>query len=68
MRGGHDNDPEFGSRMVGGGEFAELLRQRFNIACKRFGFDTGKRHREPVTTRFRPPLIRKDSGPQLVLF
>ncbi len=37
MRGGKDNDPNFGSRMLGQGIFAELLRQRFAKACARFG-------------------------------
>ena len=40
MRGGRDvardNDPNFGTRMVGQGIFAELLRQRFAKACARF--------------------------------
>jgi len=68
MRGGRDNDPEFGSRMVGAGELAELLGKRFEIASKRYGFDTGKRHRTPVTTRFKPPAVKRDEGPQLALF
>jgi DNA repair photolyase len=69
MRGGRDNDPDFGSRMTGNGEFATLLRKRFDIACKRFGFDTGKRHRSPITTRFKPPPRGKAGGDtQLALF
>ena len=40
MRGGRDvardNDPNFGTRMVGQGIFAELLRQRFAKACARY--------------------------------
>ncbi len=39
MRGGRDNDPNFGTRMVGQGIFAELLRQRFHKACLRFGLN-----------------------------
>jgi DNA repair photolyase len=39
MREGRDNDPSFGSRMIGSGRFAELLEQRFDIACKRIGFN-----------------------------
>jgi DNA repair photolyase len=39
MRGGRDNDPCFGTRMVGSGELAELLEKRFAIACKRIGFN-----------------------------
>lgn len=37
MRGGRENDPRFGSRMRGEGEFAELIRQRFAIASRKFG-------------------------------
>ena len=37
MRGGRDNDPRFGSRMRGEGEFAELIRQRFALATRRLG-------------------------------
>ena len=43
MRGGRENDPEFGSRMKGEGQFAELLRSRFSIACNRFGLNADKR-------------------------
>ena len=43
MRDGRDNDPEFGSRMVGKGEFADLLRKRFEIACRRYGLNLNKR-------------------------
>jgi DNA repair photolyase len=54
LRGGRDNDPSFGSRMTGQGQFAELLQQRFRVACKRHGLHS----RMPTTldcTRFRPP-------------
>ncbi|MGZ5037920.1 MAG: PA0069 family radical SAM protein [Usitatibacter sp.] len=39
MRDGRENDPEFGSRMVGKGTLAELLSQRFRKAVARFGLD-----------------------------
>ncbi len=68
MRGGRDNDPNFGSRMRGSGELADLLRKRFDIASKRCGFDTGKRHRTPVTTRFKPPVLKRGDDAQLALF
>jgi DNA repair photolyase len=64
MRGGRDNDPRFGSRMRGTGELADLLARRFQIACKRLGFNSGRRNRTLDTTRFRPP--RRDG--QLTLF
>ena len=39
MRDGRENDPEFGSRMVGKGTLADLLSQRFQKAVKRYGLD-----------------------------
>ena len=35
MRGGRDNDPNFFTRMRGQGPWAELLRTRFDIACRK---------------------------------
>lgn len=55
MRGGRENDPNFGSRMVGQGEFAELLAQRFRKAEKRFGLD--KPWPELDCSRFVPPSV-----------
>jgi DNA repair photolyase len=56
MRGGRDNDPAFGSRMRGSGELADLLAQRFHIACKRLGFNGGRRNRALDTTVFKVPV------------
>jgi DNA repair photolyase len=42
MRGGRDNDPEFGSRMSGRGAVAELTKKRFEVACRRLGLATGR--------------------------
>ena len=53
MRGGRENDSQFGSRFHGNGLFAELLAQRFRVACERLGFN-----RESVAlevNRFKPP-------------
>jgi DNA repair photolyase len=55
MRGGRDNDPAFGSRMRGSGELADLLAQRFHIACKRLGFNGERRNRALDVTQFRVP-------------
>lgn len=67
-RGGRDNDPRFGSRMRGEGQFAELLRQRFLIALKRHKLDL------PMPT-LRTDLFvaperpdKKSTTAQLVLF
>ena len=43
MRGGQDNDPNFGSRMTGEGLLANLLAQRFAKACRRFGLNSRSR-------------------------
>ncbi len=53
MRGGKDNDPRFGSRMKGEGVWAELLRQRFEKACARLGFQ--RERIELDLSQFRPP-------------
>src|SRR6476659_1915504 len=39
MRGGRDNDPAFGTRMSGTGNYAALIEKRFDIACRRFGLN-----------------------------
>jgi DNA repair photolyase len=64
MRGGRDNDPRFGSRMRGEGEFAELIRQRFALACRRNGLGRG-RGLSLDTTAFRRPV---EATPQGELF
>jgi DNA repair photolyase len=64
MNGGREYDPDFRTRMRGQGPFAELLRRRFEVACRRHGLVRARMLRLD-TTRFRPP--RKDS-PQGELF
>jgi DNA repair photolyase len=54
MRGGSDNDPRFGTRMRGTGPIAELLRNRFKMACRRLNLESSTRH-TPDTALFRPP-------------
>ena len=51
--GGRDNDPDFFTRMKGSGPWADLLRTRFQIACRKHGLN-----RERIALRtdlFRPP-------------
>ncbi len=55
MREGRDNDPNFGTRMSGTGLFAELLRQRFEKALKRFGLDQREAEFGLDTSLFVPP-------------
>ncbi|HEX4649264.1 MAG TPA: PA0069 family radical SAM protein [Steroidobacteraceae bacterium] len=54
MRGGRENDPRFGFRMRGTGPYAELLRDRFRVACRRLNLNTGGRD-SLNTALFRPP-------------
>jgi len=55
MRNGRDNDPEFGSRMRGTGELADFLSRRFDVACGRIGFNSGRRNEALDTTNFAVP-------------
>ena len=61
MRGGRDNDPRFGSRMRGEGEFAELIRQRFLVTTRKLGLGRGRD--VPLdSSRFVPPRKQKPQG------
>lgn len=52
MRGGRENDPRFGHRMRGEGQFAELIGKRFEVACRRLGLNCTGRNRLD-TSKFR---------------
>ena len=56
IRGGRENDSSFGRRMRGQGQYAHLLRQRFDRACRRHGLNRGRRPKLK-TTLFRPPKL-----------
>jgi DNA repair photolyase len=64
MNKGRDYDSNFATRMRGQGVFADLLRKRFEIACRRHGFGRAWELKLD-TSRFVPP--RKPS-PQGELF
>jgi DNA repair photolyase len=64
LRGGRDYDAQFGTRMRGIGEYANLIEKRFELACRRFGLNGSdehddrshvRRHGGLDTSRFRPP-------------
>jgi DNA repair photolyase len=64
MRGGKLNDPNFGSRMRGEGEYANQLAVLFRAACRKAGLQDGDL--SPLRTdHFRRPY---DLGGQLGLF
>lgn len=55
MREGRENDSEFGSRFHGKGLFAQLLAQRFKLACERLGLDWPEEGLD--TRKFMPPNL-----------
>ncbi len=63
-RGGRDNDPRFGHRMRGTGEFAELLSKRFEVACRRHGLNHRDEREALDCSQFRVPPA---AGDQLCL-
>lgn len=53
--GGRDYDPRFGRRQSGSGPYADMIAQRFSVACTRLGLATGPA-REPLDcSQFRRP-------------
>jgi len=60
MRGGKDNDPRFGTRMTGTGIWAQMIRQRFDRAGARLGFD--RTRFELDLTQFRRPSAQQGQG------
>jgi hypothetical protein len=63
LRGGKENDPNFNTRMIGTGVYAELIRRRFAHACKKY--DLNNARRELDCSLFKPPVR---AGDQLSLF
>lgn len=53
LRGGKDNDPRFFLRQRGKGAFAEIVRSRFDLACRRNGLSRGRL--DLRTDLFHPP-------------
>jgi len=70
-RGGRENDPNFGSRMTGSGNFVDLIGQRFEVACRRLGLNSEENHMASRggldCTLFRPPAPQAAGG-QMGLF
>ena len=60
-RGGNDYNSAFGKRMRGTGEFANLINRRFEVACRKLGFDNDTRYELDYT-------VFKRKNEQLALF
>jgi DNA repair photolyase len=65
-RGGRENDPRFGSRMTGSGNFVELIGKRFELACRRLGLNSEENHMASRggldCTLFRAPSAGRQMG------
>ena len=61
LRGGRDNDPNFGSRMRGQGVWADLIRSRFVKARRKAGFGDDR-------LTLRTDLFHPSEGAQMRLF
>jgi DNA repair photolyase len=55
MRGGKDYDPEWGERMRGTGPIADIIRDRFKMACARLGLNKTEYAWNLDTSQFRVP-------------
>lgn len=63
-RGGKLNQTEFKQRMKGEGQYAEMIAQRFRVACQKNGLNRTPRGNHLRTDLFRVP----NSSPQFSLF
>lgn len=63
MRGGRDYDAQFGTRMKGQGPVADMMRQRFKAAQRRYGLEGFRPDLD--LTQFAPPPL---PGDQIDLF
>jgi DNA repair photolyase len=64
MHGGKDYKSDFATRMRGEGVFAQMIKKRFDVACRKHGFNQAYELKLD-TSRFRPP---REASPQGQLF
>ena len=55
LRGGKENDPNFGTRQTGTGLLADLLHKRFENACQRLRLNVARRGTDVDTSLFKRP-------------
>ena len=53
--GGRDYDNRFGVRQTGRGPYADMIRQRFGVACRKQGLQTDRQSVTLDTGQFEPP-------------
>ncbi|MEX2123826.1 MAG: PA0069 family radical SAM protein [Woeseia sp.] len=57
--GGKDYDSRFGVRQSGRGAYADMIAQRFKLACRRSGIAHGRSQEELDCSRFQRPGLRQ---------
>jgi DNA repair photolyase len=57
IRSGKLNDSTYGQRMRGQGQYADLIAQRFQLSCKRFGLNKSRYTLD--ISQFKPPNLPK---------
>ncbi|MBX2883003.1 MAG: PA0069 family radical SAM protein [Granulosicoccus sp.] len=68
MRNNKLNDANFGSRMKGRGPRADIINQRFELACRKSGISPNGRELPLDSSRFSPPVAWQPRSRQLELF
>jgi DNA repair photolyase len=61
IRGGHLNDPNFGSRMHGSGAYADQISELFEVSCRKAGLNSAR-------PRLSAEAFRRPGPSQLPLF
>jgi hypothetical protein len=61
MRGGRLNDPSFGSRLRGGGIYADQIKQLFEVSCRKTGLNSAR-------PKLNVDAFRRPGSSQLELF
>lgn len=67
-RGGRDNEPRFGLRLSGAGDWVQMLRQRFALACRRLNLSTTRDQTLDCSQFQRPGAPADASGQQSLEF
>ena len=63
VRDGKLNTAEFGKRMWGGGPYAEMIKQRYKLASRRFGLNQHDKNWDFNCTKFKVPVRVGDQFP-----
>lgn len=66
LRSGQLNNSEFKTRFSGDGPRAQIIQQRFQLACRRYGIATGSGIFTVDTGRFKAPRMESAVGKEII--